>query len=176
MGYQIGPCALYYRLYSNSSGALASLGDTFGGVNLTVEESFKTINTDQAGTVPVDEFITGMTPKISAKLANITLENLAFMLKGTIETSDTHKRLLLTAHAGYSLMTNAIYLQLRPYVNGAESTDENDWITLPKAGIKATANLVYDNETQRVIQFDATGYPDASRSNAVIILGNVTLT
>jgi hypothetical protein len=57
-------------------------------------------------------------------------------------------------------MDNAKKIVIKPYEDGAPTTDANKWITLFKAGIRAATELTYDEETQRVLAFEATGYAD----------------
>jgi hypothetical protein len=172
--YELGPCQINYRLSSESAGAMHDLGKTFGGVTLSVEETYQQLKTDQDGTVPVDEWITGTTPKITAKLADITLENIALMFKTTVHTSTLKKLVDVTPNTGYSLKSNYVVITLKPYISGVPATNANYWITIPCGGIRATASLEYSTEAQRVIQFDITGYPDAS--NRVIRFGDTTVT
>ncbi len=176
MGYEIGPCQILYHLLSESGTTLTDLGKTLGGVELDIAETSQQLKTDQDGEVPVDEFITGTTPKITARLADITLANLAFMLKQTVETEGAKQKVVVTPNTGTSLMTAGAKIVLKPYVQGVPTTDANKWITIPKAGITATAKLMYDNTNQRVIEFVASGYPDADNDNAVIIFGDETVT
>lgn len=169
MSYQIGPCQLLYRSADDSDEVLTDLGKTLGGVTVAIEETTKTLNTDQDGTTPVDEFITGTTAKLTGNLADITLANLAFMLKTTVVDA---KKVVVTPNTGYSLMDNGIYIVLKPYVDGTPTTDAKQWITIPKGGIKATPNLEYANENQRVLKFEINGYPDDL--NQVIVFGDMS--
>ena len=158
--YELGPCQILYTDVDGSSGGLVDLGKTFGGVKVTIEESSQQLKTDQSGETPEDDMITGTVVKVSAALADISLENMAFMLKGSVETETTKKKVVIVPNAGTSLMTNAKKLVIKPYVSGIPTTDANKWITLFKAGIRAQLDLTYDASTQRVIKFEATGYPD----------------
>jgi hypothetical protein len=173
MGYQLGPCQILYHLLSESGTTLTDLGKTFGGVELDISESMQQIKSDQDGEVPIDEFITGTVVKVTARLADITLENFAFMLKQTVETETTKKKVIVTANTGTSLMTAGAKIVIKPYVQGVPTSDANMWYTLPKAGINATAKIMFDNANQRVIEFVATGYPDDD--GACLILGDETV-
>ena len=61
---------------------------------------------------------------------------------------------------------------LTPYVDGAVSTVENDKVTIHKAGLKAAIESAYNRSDQRVINFEATGYPDTDLSDAIITFGD----
>jgi hypothetical protein len=58
------------------------------------------------------------------------------------------------------LVANSDVLIVKPYAQGVVTTDQNKWITLHKAGFKATAALTFNATDQRTIAFTATGYPD----------------
>lgn len=176
MAYELGPCQILYHLLADSGTTLTDLGKTLGGVELEITETSQQLKTDQDGEVPVDERITGTTPKITARLADITLANLAFMLKQAVETDGTKQKVVVTPNTGTSLMTAGAKLVIKPYVAGVPTTDANKWITIPKAGITATGKLTFDNSTQRVIEFVATGYPSGDADNSVLILGDETTT
>lgn len=152
--YQLGPC----EIVDNTSGR--SLGRTNGGVSLKIEETSVTLHTDQDGETPVDEVITGTTVTIEANLAEITLENIAFMMKTTV----VNNQVKIAPNVGTSLFANSRELCLKPYVQGAVTTDEKQMILIPRAGIKATPNMQYNARDQRVIAFTATGYPDSTLS------------
>lgn len=174
--YELGPCQIAYFTSTQSTGQAVDLGKTFGGVTLSVEETYQQLKTDQDGTVPVDEWITGTTPKITAKLADITLENIALMFKTTVysQASNSRKLVEVTSNTGYSLKSNYISVIIKPYMNGVPATNRNYWITMPVAGIRATASMEYNVDTQRVINFEVSGYPDAS--GRVIRFGDIRLT
>jgi hypothetical protein len=171
--YELGPCQIAYFTSTQSRGQAVDLGKTFGGVTLSVEETYQQLKTDQDGTVPVDEWITGTTPKITAKLADITLENIALMFKTTVHTRSAGCKVVdVSSNTGYSLKSNYIAVIIKPYVNGVPATNKSYWITMPVAGIRATASLEYNVDTQRVINFEVSGYPDAS--GRVIRFGDTT--
>ncbi len=172
MGYELGPCQILYGDVGTSEGGLTDLGKTLGGVNFTVEETFQELRTDQDGESPVGETITGTKVKIAANLTDITLANLAFILKSTVITDGAKQKVLVSPNSGYSLLDNARKVVLKPYVDGSASTDANDWITLTKAGIRAAIDLAYNSNDQRVIAFEATGYVDDN--DTIAVLGDET--
>ena len=155
MAYQLGPCEI---IDITSGGAGTSLGRTSGGVSVKIEESSVSLHTDQDGEVPVDEVITGTKVTIEASLANITLENLALMLKTTVNANVVKVK----PNVGTSLLQNAKVLLIKPYKNGVLSTDKKDFIFIPKAGIRASLDLNYNSKDQRTIKMSITGYPDST--------------
>ena len=156
--YELGPC----QLYNNTDAT--DLGKTEGGVTLSIEESYQTLNTDQDGETPVDETVTGTNVTVTGNLADISLSNLAFALKETVVSNQYVK---VTPNAGTSLLSNSKEICIKPYVDGSPTTDEKKMILIPKAGIRASLSLQYDDTNQRVINFTLTGYPDSSLSGAL---------
>lgn len=156
--YELGPC----QLYNNTDDR--DLGKTEGGVTLSVEESYQALNTDQDGETPVDETITGTNVTVTGNLADISLENMAFALKEEVVDGSYVK---ITPNSGTSLLSNAKEIVIKPYVDGVPTTDEKKMILIPKAGIRASMSLQYDDSNQRVINFTLTGYPDSSLSGAL---------
>lgn len=152
MAYELGPCEII-----NVTTGL-SLGKTNGGVTLKLEESTVELHTDQDGENPVDEVITGTKVTVEASLADITLSNLAMSLKTTV-VSDQIKVL---PHVGTSLFDNAKELCIKPYINGIITTDMTKMILIPKAGIRAAADMSYNAKDQRVVKMTITGYPDST--------------
>jgi hypothetical protein len=156
--YELGPC----QLYNNTDGR--DLGKTEGGVILNIEESYQTLNSDQDGETPIDESITGTTVTVVGNLADISLANLAFALKETVVNESYVK---ITPNAGTSLLSNAKEICIKPYVDGVPTTNEKRMILIPKAGIRASLSMQYDDTNQRVINFTLTGYPDNSLAGAL---------
>lgn len=150
--YQLGPC----QIYNNTDGS--DLGKTFGGVTVSIEESSVVLNTDQDGETPVDEQIVGTTVSVEANLAEITLANLAFALKTTVASNQVK----IIPNVGTSLFSNAKEIVIKPYEDGAVTTDETKMLLIPKAGIKANVSMPYNSSDQRAIALTLTGYPDSS--------------
>jgi hypothetical protein len=151
--YALGPCQIEY--------GGEDLGKTNGGVTLTVEETFAPLNTDQDGESPVDESITGTNVTIEGSLAEITLDNFASLYKtDVVGSAGGPQKVVIKPNVGTSLVANSAVLIVKPYAQGVVTTDKNKWITLHKAGFKATAALTFNATDQRTIAFTATGYPD----------------
>jgi len=164
--YELSPCQINYKG--------SDLGRTNGGVTLTLSQSGVTLNTDQDGETPVDEYIVGTDVRVSGNLADIELDNIANIMNETKVTDGTKEKVEINTNVGTSLLDNGGELILKPYVNGSVTTDQNKWITLHNAGIKATAEMQYDMSNQRVIAFEATGYADST--GLIATFGDTTAT
>jgi len=164
--YKLGPCYIEYKG--------ADLGKTEGGITVNMSNAFVELKTDQDGETPVDEQIVGTFIKVSGSLAAITIENLAAILHEDITTDGTKKKIEIKPNVGTSLMDEGGQMIIKPYEAGVVGTNANDWLTIHKAGMKASADLVYNRSDQRVIAFEAVGYPD---SNGIIAtFGDITAT
>ncbi len=151
--YALGPCQIEY--------GGEDLGKTNGGITLTVEETFASLTTDQDGESPVDERITGTTVTVEGALAEITLDNIATLYKtSVVGTEGSAQKVVIKPNVGTSILDNSAVMILKPYVQGVVTTDANKWITLHKAGFKATASMSFNASDQRTVAFTATGYPD----------------
>ncbi len=151
--YELSPC----QIEIDSS----DMGKTEGGVTLEVTEETVTLHTDQDGTTPVDEQVTGTIMRVTGNLAEITLSNIATLTKGTKVTDGDKEKVEINSNVGTSLLTNCKELVLKPYVSGSVTTDNNKFITIHQAGLKINASMTYNRSDQRVIAFEATGYADS---------------
>lgn len=152
--YELGPCQITFDG--------TDLGKTSGGVTLTVEETFAPINTDQDGENPVDEKITGTSVTVEGSLAEITLDNFAKLFKRSKTTDGNKEKVEILPNVGTSLLANSKTMIIKPYDGGTVTGDPNEWITLGRAGMKASASMTYNVSDQRTIGFTATGYPDVN--------------
>lgn len=169
MGFELGPCQILYGNVGTINNNLTDLGKTFGGVTLSIEETKQLIKSDQSGETPEDEYITGRTVKITASLADISLNSFATIFKGTV-TGNNYVQ--VDAGAGTSLMTNAKKFLLKPYENGSPTSNVLRYITVYKGGISSAMEAVYDATTQRVLKFEVVGYPYNNANNSIICFGN----
>ena len=163
--YELGPCQILLNA--------VDMGKTEGGVTISVGETTVVLNTDQDGETPVDEVVTGTTVTITGNLAEITLANIASVLKGSVVTNGAKEKVEVTPNVGTSLLSNSNEIIVKPYVDGSPSTEENDWITMGAAGLKAAMALNYNKSDQRVIAFEAVGYPHGA-SDVIATFGDTT--
>lgn len=172
MGFELGPCQILYGNVGDAMNNMTDLGKTFGGVTLSIEETKQLIKSDQAGETPEDEFVTGRTVKITASLADISLNSFSIITKTAVGGTGNNAYVSVGSGAGTSLMTNAKKFLLKPYENGAPSNNALRYITLYKGGITSAMETVYDSATQRVLKFEVVGYPYSNANNAIISFGN----
>lgn len=153
--YQLGPAAI--------SLDTVDLGKTHGGITVAVEETVAPLTTDQDGSEPVDEVITGTKVTITGSLAEIALENFGQFLKQTVVgASGSSQKVEVTTNVGTSLLVNAVEAVVKPYVGGIVTADANKWIALHQAGLKTNASIAYNASDQRVLGFTMTGYADSN--------------
>ncbi|RLE61935.1 MAG: hypothetical protein DRJ47_11480 [Thermoprotei archaeon] len=162
--YQLGPCKV------EIDGA--DMGKTEGGVTLTINDSSVVLHTDQDGETPVDEVITGKTVTVTGALSEVTLEHIATVLNASVTGAGASKKIEITPGVGTSLLSNSVQMILTPYVDGSPSSAANDKITIHKAGLKAAIDMAYNRSDQRVVNFEAVGYPDSSQSDVIITFGD----
>lgn len=172
MGFELGPCQILYGNVGAAMNNMVDLGKTFGGVTLSIEESKQQLKSDQSGETPEDESITGRTVKVTASLADISLNAFAMITKTAISGTGNNAYVDVNTGAGTSLMTNAKKFVLKPYENGAPTNNALRYITIYKGGISSAIEAVYDASTQRVLKFEVIGYPYANANNAIIAFGN----
>lgn len=154
--YELGPCKIEFPEGTD-------LGKTNGGVSVTIEETFAALNTDQNGENPVDEYITGTSVMVEGSLAEITLDNISKIYKQSKTTSGDKEKVEIKANVGTSMLSESDVMIIKPYDGGTVTGNANDWITLHHAGLKATGtSLDYNATDQRVLAFQATGYPDTA--------------
>jgi len=164
--YELGPAQILWDA--------SDLGKTQGGIVVNLTETTQTLNTDQDGESPVDEWVTGTQVSITGNLADISLANIASLTKHTVTTDGTKQKVEITSNAGTSLLTNAKVAIVKPYIAGVPTTDANKWITLHTAGMKINTALNYNASDQRVMGFEMVGYADST--GLIATFGDITAT
>lgn len=172
MGFELGPCQILYGNVGSAMNNMTDLGKTFGGVTLSLEEIKQQLKSDQSGETPEDEFVTGRTVKITASLADISLNSFSVITKVAVGGTGNNAYVAVDSGAGTSLMTNAKKFVLKPYENGSPSNNALRWITLYKGGISSAMEALFDASTQRVLKFEVVGYPYSNANNAIVCFGN----
>ena len=166
MSLDLGPCQVLF----GTAGAEADIGKTQGGVRVTFTEDFADLMSDQYGTQPEDQVITGHSATVVIPLANYTHDNFATALNQTKLTSGQKTGIKGSGLLGVKLSHNANSLLLKKYVSGVVSTDDQDWIRFPKAGPTGSIEVVFDGATQRVIETTMRALPDDS--DVLYYIGN----
>ena len=157
MSLELGPCQVLF----GTAGAEADLGKTEGGVIINFGTDVVDLTSDQYGTAPEEQVITGQKATIVIPLADITLDNLAIALNQTKLAKLNKYGIPGTNIVGTALKdTKAQSLLLKKYVSGAVSTDTEDWIRFAKAAPVSTFDYPFSKTDQRIIEVTFTAFPD----------------
>lgn len=152
---ELGPCEVSFGV----AGAEADLGRTEGGVTVSFATDVADLNSDQFGTQPEDQVITGQGATVTVPLAEFTLTNLALALNMTVVGGALIEGERLV---GTKMSTQANSLLLKEYVDGIVSTDEEDWMRFPLAAPVGNPEVSYSKDSQRIIEIIFRAFPDAS--------------
>ena len=136
-----------------------ALGETHGGATLTVDQETVKTYADKTGRVARYKVRVGRQVMLKAALTEPTLEQMAKILGATVSKGTVSSELVLQSGVGTDLTANAKTLVLKPIIDDAVSTDEADWIYIPKASIDAKCEVPYNYEGQRVWAFEAEAHP-----------------
>lgn len=145
----LGPCSVTYG---------DDLGTTLGGVIFRYTEESRPVNEDQKGVTNVDEIKVGASCEAEVPLSRSSLGILATVIGGS---SYTGTKLKVKNQVGISMYDNAQELILKPIIDNVPSSDEKTWLRIPKAYPRMDAEIVYNNEGQRVYKVIFKGFPDA---------------
>lgn len=171
MSLDLGPCAVYFDL---EDGYVLgdSLGKTQGGVKVTFSQTYADLLSDQYGTEPEDQVITGHGALITIPMADYTLANWATALNQKAANIDLVYGIKGDSVVGTKLSGYAHLLTLKKYINGEVSTDEEDWIRFPKAAPTGSPEVTFDGATQRIITSEFRAFPDTN--GVLYYIGNKT--
>ncbi len=158
MALDLGPCQVLF----GTADAEADIGKTQGGVKVTFAEDVADLMSDQYGSQPEDKAITGHTATVVTALAEYSVANLATALNQTELQIGTKKGFKGSSLVGTKLSTKGQSLLLKKYVDGAVSTNENDWLRFPVAAPTGAFEITFDGVTQRVIEITFQAFPDAN--------------
>ena len=153
----IGPCSLNWE---NKTGGTA-LGKTLGEVKVKMTQNFAEIKNDQDGAGPVDGIITGLAVEVVTPLSEATVAILAEILASATLTALTGQAGKFSALGGVGtqMYANAAPLILVRYVDGIESTDQDDHMEFLKAYPVIDAELAFGPEGQRVVNVTWKCFP-----------------
>jgi len=155
MALDLGPCAVYFGV----AGSEADLGKTEGGVVVTFAEDVADLKSDQFGTQPEDQVITGHGASVKIPLADYTLDTLATVLnRSKLALSGDHG-IKGSGLVGTKKSAQAKSLIVKKYVDGAVSTDSDDWITFPAAAPLPNFDVSFSKDNQRIIEVTFMAYP-----------------
>ena len=159
MALDLGPC----QVLLGTAGAEADIGKTQGGVRVAFSEDIVDLMSDQYGSQPEDQMITGHTATVVTALADYSVDNLAIALnQDMLEYAPSEKGFKGSSLVGTKLSTKGQSLLLKKYVDGAVSSNENDWVRFPVAAPTGAFELTFDGATQRVIEITFQAFPDGN--------------
>ena len=170
MALELGPCQILFGTKDSE----ADLGKTEGGVVITFSTDVADLASDQNGTSPEDQVISGQGASIACPLADITLANLAIALNQTVKTLEADSGIAGANLVGTKLSTKAKSLLLKKYVNGSVSPDSQDYVRFPVAAPQGNFDYSYSKDGQRIITLTFTAFPDSASPYRLYYLGDET--
>jgi len=156
MALDLGPCAVFFGTEDDED----DLGKTQGGVKVTFSQAVADLLSDQYGTEPEDQVITGHGAVITIPMADYTLANWATALHKEVKDLGDDSGIKGDSVVGTKLSTYANSLILKKYVDGVVSTDEDNWLRFPKAAPTGNPEVTFDGSTQRIITSEFRAFPD----------------
>ena len=151
---ELSPCAVYF----GAIGAEADLGRTEGGVRVAFVTDVADLMSDQWGTQPEDQVITGQGCRVTAPLAEYTLSNLALALNQSV----TGELVAGDRLVGTKMSDQANSLLLKEYKDGAVSEDSKNWMRFPKAAPVGNPEILFSKSDQRIIEVEFVCFTDAT--------------
>lgn len=148
-----------------------NIGATKDGITFEVETETAEIVTDQTGTTPVDQIVTGRRVKIMVPFAEQKLENWkrALAESNAIVVNGVKRRLDISTSVGLSLRLTAKTIRIIPLINGNTlETNKEKIYTIPLAVPSSeTVSMQFDVSTQRVMNASFVALPELTPNNAV---------
>lgn len=151
---ELGPCAIYFGTY----GSEVDLGRTEGGVRVAFTTDVADLMSDQWGTQPEDQVITGQGARVTVPLAEYTISNLAIALNQEVLYTDElieGGRLV-----GTKMSSKGQSLLLKEYLNGVVSENEENWMRFPVAAPVGNPEILFSKSDQRIIEIEFVAFPD----------------
>lgn len=155
---ELSPCQVNF----GTAGSEADLGRTEGGVRVVFATDVADLMSDQWGTQPEDQVITGQGCRVTVPLAEYTIDNLAIALNQAVVGSGEHTLIEGDRLVGTKMSDQAESLLLKEYVNGVVSGDESNWIRFPVAAPVGSPEILFSKTDQRIIEIEFVCFPDAS--------------
>lgn len=152
---ELGPCAVYF----GTAGAEVNLGRTEGGVRIAFTTDVADLMSDQWGTQPEDQVITGQGARITVPLAEYTLTNLGIALNQDVLFTELIEGARLV---GTKMSSKGQSLVLMEYVDGVVSTLDENSIRFPVAAPVGNPEILFSKTDQRIIEIEFVAFPDAS--------------
>lgn len=165
----LGPAQFWYKG--------SELGKTHGGIRFRATENIVNVTYDQVGVTPWDRVQTGKIVVAEAAFANLSHALMAALFGGEARiitggaTPACDQVLDVQLGLGISHRTSGGEAIIKPYVGGALSTDVCDWIHLPLTYPEVDMELVFDAETQRVMNARFQALPMSQNNPRLFYLG-----
>jgi len=152
---ELGPTEVNFGI----AGAEADLGRTEGGVRVAFSTDVADLLSDQWGTQPEDQAITGQGARITCPLAEYTMTNLAIALNQNLVGGELIEG---ARKVGTKMRDNAKSLLLKKYVNGVVSENPDNWMRFPVAAPVGSPEIMFGKADQRIVEVEFVAFPDAN--------------
>lgn len=134
-----------------------SLGLTHGGIQLVITRATFDSKADVTGENARQRYVLGEEVKVTAKITEATLTQLAALTGGSLTEGSTEDQTVIKSLVG-TLLANQ-ELIIKPLEAGVLSTDESEWIHIPSASLNFNIDLPITIDAQRVWGFECMGHP-----------------
>ena len=155
---ELGPCEVKF----GTDGSEVSLGKTQGGVVVNFSQDAADLMSDQYGTGPEDQVITGHGATIVVPMAQYDAANLAIALNQTKTSLGDQEGVKGSSLVGTKRSSKGQSLLLTKYEDGSVSTDENDRIRFPNCAPDGNFSVNFSVSDQRVLEVTFVAMPDAN--------------
>ncbi len=155
---ELSPC----QVNLGTAGSEADLGRTEGGVRVAFSTDVADLMSDQWGTQPEDQIITGQGCRVTVPLAEYTIDNLAIALNQTVIGTGGHELIEGDRLVGTKMSIQAQSLLLKEYLNGVVSANEDNWMRFPVAAPVGNPEILFSKTDQRIIEVEFVCFPDAN--------------
>jgi hypothetical protein len=165
---ELGPAIVEYGTGVDK----VSFETTIGGVNFTVETTYREQKIDQKGETIVSKRITGRNASVEVPFAEYQLSIIPKIMGGTeIVTSGTDSKVNIKTGVGLNLVDLAKTVIIKPV---AKLNDPNYWVTMPLAYPETDLQYNYNNENERITSIVLRSTPD--EDDIIAILGDEKIT
>jgi len=154
---ELGPCEVKF----GTDDSEVDLGKTEGGVVVNFSQDAADLMSDQYGTGPEDQVITGHGASIVIPMAKYDATNLALALNQTMTQIGDQEGVKGSSLVGTKRSTKGQSLLLTKYVNGIVSTDENDRMRFPLAAPDGNFAVNFSKSDQRIMEVTFLAFPDS---------------
>jgi len=169
---ELSPCAVYFGNHHDAdygdAGSANDLGRTEGGVRVAFVTDVADLMSDQWGTQPEDQVITGQGCRVTVPLAEFTFPNLAIALNQDVIASDLIEGERLV---GTKMSAQAQSLLLKEYVDGVVSQNESNWMRFPVAAPVGSPEILFSKTDQRIIEIEFVCFPDPTEDDILYFIG-----